>query len=169
MQAARCRSASPFSKGLRLHPLIAPFNFGPAVKLSGTEADGVGVWKLKGSTVVIDWIMGTRRRTPGPTGCVRDQPERSGEPAIALLSAKRAAMANLLVRGVDDDIVQALKQRAGAHGRSAEAEHRAILAAALLTPSRRNLAELLRAMPHVGLDTDFGRTADHAEATDVFD
>ena len=169
MQAARCRSASPFSKGLRLHPLIVPFHFGPAVKLSGTEADGVGVWKLKGSTVVIDWIMGTRRRTPGQTGCVRDQPERSGEPAIALLSAKRAAMANLLVRGVDDDIVQALKQRAGAHGRSAEAEHRAILAAALLTPSRRNLAELLRAMPHVGLDTDFGRTADHAEATDVFD
>lgn len=78
-------------------------------------------------------------------------------------------MANLLVRGVDDDIVQALKQRAGAHGRSAEAEHRAILAAALLTPPRRNLAELLRAMPHVGLDTDFERTADHAEATDVFD
>ena len=32
------------------------------------------------------------------------------EPAIALLSAKRGAMANLLVRGVDDDIVQALKQ-----------------------------------------------------------
>ncbi|MBM5792129.1 MAG: DNA-binding protein, partial [Cyanobacteria bacterium M_surface_10_m1_298] len=28
-------------------------------------------------------------------------------------------MANLLVRGVDDAIVQALKQRAGAHGRSA--------------------------------------------------
>ena len=91
------------------------------------------------------------------------------EPAIALLSAKRGAMANLLVRGVDDDIVQALKQRAGAHGRSAEAEHRAILAAALLTPPRRSLAELLRAMPQVGLDTDFGRTADHAEATDVFD
>ena len=60
MQAARCRSASPFSKGLRLHPVIAPFNFGPAVKLSGTEADGVGVWKFKGSTVVIDWISGWR-------------------------------------------------------------------------------------------------------------
>ncbi|WP_455569393.1 FitA-like ribbon-helix-helix domain-containing protein, partial [Synechococcus lacustris] len=28
------------------------------------------------------------------------------------------AMADLLVRGVDDDLVQALKKRAGAHGRS---------------------------------------------------
>ncbi len=71
-----------------------PFNFGPAVKLSGTEADVVGVysfppaqadlrpytaallsngqafndiddraggvWKLRGSTVVIDWISGWR-------------------------------------------------------------------------------------------------------------
>jgi len=71
-----------------------PFNFGPAVKLSGIEADVVGVysfapaqtelkpytavllsngqafndidnrsggvWKLKGSTVVIDWISGWR-------------------------------------------------------------------------------------------------------------
>ena len=36
-------------------------------------------------------------------------------------------MADLLVRGVDEGLVQALKRRAGAHGRSAEAEHRAIL------------------------------------------
>ncbi len=43
-------------------------------------------------------------------------------------------MPDLLVRGVDEDIVRALKERAGAHGRSAEAEHRAILAAALARP-----------------------------------
>ena len=78
-------------------------------------------------------------------------------------------MANLLVRGVDDALVQALKKRAGAHGRSAEAEHRAILAAALLTPPRRNLAELLGAMPDVGLDADFERPQDTAETADVFD
>jgi antitoxin FitA len=41
-------------------------------------------------------------------------------------------MARLTVRNVDDDIVAALKQRAAMHGRSAEAEHRAILRAALL-------------------------------------
>jgi plasmid stability protein len=66
-------------------------------------------------------------------------------------------MADLLVRGVDDGIVQALKKRAGAHGRSAEAEHLVILAAALMSPPRRNLAELLGSMPDVGLDADFER------------
>ncbi len=50
------------------------------------------------------------------------------------------AMADLLVRGVDDDLVQALKKRAGAHGRSQKAELRVILASVLLSPPRRNLA-----------------------------
>ena len=77
-------------------------------------------------------------------------------------------MADLLVRGVEDPIVQELKRRAGAHGRSAEAEHRAILAAALLTPRRHNLAELLASMPDVGLDADFIRQDDNAAATNVF-
>jgi plasmid stability protein len=78
-------------------------------------------------------------------------------------------MADLLVRGVDDALVQALKKRAGAHGRSQEAELRAILAAALLSPPRRNLAELLAAMPDVGVDSDFQRQDQPAAAADVFD
>ena len=78
-------------------------------------------------------------------------------------------MPDLLVRGVDDDLVQALKKRAGAHGRSQEAELRAILAAALLSPPRRNLAELLAAMPDDGVDADFQRQDDQAAAADVFD
>ena len=78
-------------------------------------------------------------------------------------------MPDLLVRGVDDELVQALKKRAGAHGRSQEAELRAILAAALLSPPRRNLAELLAAMPEVGMDADFQRQDDQATAADVFD
>lgn len=40
-------------------------------------------------------------------------------------------MAALLVRKLDDAMVERLKARAKAHGRSAEAEHRAILEAAL--------------------------------------
>jgi plasmid stability protein len=40
-------------------------------------------------------------------------------------------MAQLLVREVDDELVRLLKQRAASHGRSAEAEHRAILEQAL--------------------------------------
>ena len=78
-------------------------------------------------------------------------------------------MPDLLVRSVDDALIQALKKRAGAHGRSQEAELRAILAAALLTPPRRNLAQLLAAMPDVGVDADFQRQDDQAAAADVFD
>lgn len=40
-------------------------------------------------------------------------------------------MAQLLVRDVSPAVVDALKRRAAAHGRSAEAEHRAILEEAL--------------------------------------
>jgi len=40
-------------------------------------------------------------------------------------------MPQLLVRDVPRDVVDALKRRAAGHGRSAEAEHRAILEQAL--------------------------------------
>ena len=78
-------------------------------------------------------------------------------------------MADLLVRGIDDAIVRALKERAGAHGRSAEAEHREILASVLARPRRRSFAEVLSAMPNVGLDADFERSTSTAEAARVFD
>ena len=66
-------------------------------------------------------------------------------------------MADLLVRGIDEDLVRALKERAEAHGRSAEAEHRDILAAALARPGVRRFAEVLVSMPEVGSDADFER------------
>ncbi|MFY9642296.1 MAG: hypothetical protein WCD20_10715 [Rhodomicrobium sp.] len=78
-------------------------------------------------------------------------------------------MADLLVRGVDDELVQALKERAGAHGRSAEAEHRAILAAALARPRKRSFAEVLASMPQAGHDADFERLESSREAPSVFD
>lgn len=78
-------------------------------------------------------------------------------------------MAELLVRGVDEEIVRALKERAGAHGRSAEAEHREILAAALLRPRKRSFAEVLASMPDVGMDADFERVQSGREAQRVFD
>ena len=77
-------------------------------------------------------------------------------------------MSSLIVRGVDDAIVQMLKSRAARHGRSAEAEHRALLADALLQPRRRPLAEVLAAMPNVGEDADFCRVQEHGAAR-VFD
>ena len=45
---------------------------------------------------------------------------------------KATAVAQLTVRNVNDQIVRALKRRAAAHGRSAEAEHREILRAVLV-------------------------------------
>ena len=76
-------------------------------------------------------------------------------------------VAYLLVRGIDEAVVKALKKRAGAHGHSAEAEHRAILAAALLTPRGRPLAELLASMPDVGREADFERREHEGVAADV--
>ena len=78
-------------------------------------------------------------------------------------------MADLLVRGVDEALVRALKARAGAHGHSAEAEHREILAAALTGPRRRGFAEVLASMPNVGADADFERVDLAGEARNVFD
>ncbi|MBW7900186.1 MAG: DNA-binding protein [Rhodocyclaceae bacterium] len=62
---------------------------------------------------------------------------------------------NLVVRNVDPAVALALKQAAAAHGRSAEAEHREILRAALCQPSRRSFKEALASMPDVGTDEDF--------------
>ncbi|WP_084162665.1 FitA-like ribbon-helix-helix domain-containing protein [Paraburkholderia bannensis] len=69
-------------------------------------------------------------------------------------------MPNLLVRNVDESLVQSLRERAAAHGRSAEAEHREILAQALRGTHRRSFAEVLLTMPEVGEDADFERTDD---------
>lgn len=66
-------------------------------------------------------------------------------------------MAQLVVRNLDDEVVQRLKVRAAASGRSAEEEHRQILQAALTGPKRRSLAEVLAEMPNVGTDDDFKR------------
>ena len=78
-------------------------------------------------------------------------------------------MTSLLVRGRDESLVHALKQRAAANGRSAEAEHRAILLETLQRPPRKPLAEILASMPDVGLDSDFERQQDDGQSAHVFD
>lgn len=62
---------------------------------------------------------------------------------------------NLVVRNIDEAIVQSLKEQAARNGRSAEAEHRAILKAALMQPRKRSYFEVLASMPNVGNDEDF--------------
>ena len=64
---------------------------------------------------------------------------------------------NLVVRNIDEELAQALKERAASHGRSAEAEHREILRMALQRPRRRSFLEVLSMIPDVGEDSDFDR------------
>lgn len=77
-------------------------------------------------------------------------------------------MANLLVRNIDDILVQRLRELAASHGRSAEAEHREILSKALATTRRKSFAEVLMSMPNVGEDADFERVDDSGETARVF-
>jgi plasmid stability protein len=79
-------------------------------------------------------------------------------------------MATLLVRELDDELVRLLKQRAKSHARSTEAEHRAILEAALrpggesFIAKARRLQQMMRGRVHsdstavirVDRDNDYG-------------
>ena len=65
-------------------------------------------------------------------------------------------MANLLVRNIEERVVQALKKRAGRENISAEALHRKILEEALLS-RRKSFAEVIASMPDAGTDDDFSR------------
>ena len=73
----------------------------------------------------------------------------------------------LLVREVDPDLVNELKKRAVANGRSAEAEHRKILEEALTRPRRIPLSEALLKIPNYGEYADFERR-DEDGPTDAF-
>lgn len=76
-------------------------------------------------------------------------------------------MSSLVVRNLDERVVRALKTRAARHGRSAEAEHRAILEEALLRTRRRSLADAIAQVPAAGRDEDFERIQSE-RARDVF-
>ena len=70
-------------------------------------------------------------------------------------------MRQLIVRNLEADLVAALKRRAARHGRSAEAEHRAILRE-VLAGEREGLSfkALLAAMPDVGDDDELAPPRD---------
>lgn len=75
---------------------------------------------------------------------------------LSLLAIVEKAMSQLLVRELDQDLVEALKRRAASHGRSAEAEHREILRISLLGhPAKRPLKEVLAGMPYFNDDDLF--------------
>ena len=79
---------------------------------------------------------------------------------LSLLSRRRLALAQLIVRNLAVEIVRRLKIRAAERGRSAEAEHREILRQALFAEPESSLKSLLLSMPAVGDDSDFERVRD---------
>ncbi|HSG39748.1 MAG TPA: DNA-binding protein [Thermoanaerobaculia bacterium] len=73
----------------------------------------------------------------------------------------------LIVRNLEEEVVQELRLRAARHGRSAEAEHREILREVLLpAKGKRPLKELLLAMPEVE-EADFERTPDRGRDVEL--
>ncbi len=53
-------------------------------------------------------------------------------------------MGQILIRGLDDSVIQTLKERAAGHGRSLEAELRQVLTDAARTPRAALIKELER-------------------------
>jgi plasmid stability protein len=77
-------------------------------------------------------------------------------------------VAQLIVRNIEDEIVLALKRRAGRHGRSAEAEHREILREALASEKTRpSFEEFLESMPEGLTDEDLKRQEDLPREIDL--
>jgi plasmid stability protein len=67
-------------------------------------------------------------------------------------------MAQLLVRGLEDAVVRALKQKAAEEGTSVEEAHRRILRLALLSKKpKKGFKEFLLEMPKGGDDYNFDR------------
>ncbi|OGQ22088.1 MAG: hypothetical protein A2138_17265 [Deltaproteobacteria bacterium RBG_16_71_12] len=77
-------------------------------------------------------------------------------------------MAQLIVRNLEERLVQALKRRAARRGRSAEAEHRLILEDALAADARRpSFKRFLTSMPDLGDDEDFAAPRDLPREPDL--
>ena len=67
-------------------------------------------------------------------------------------------MAQLLVRDLEDEVVQALKQKAAEEGTSVEEAHRRVLRVALLSKRpKKSFKEFLLEMPEGGDDAIFER------------
>jgi plasmid stability protein len=76
-------------------------------------------------------------------------------------------MAQLIVRNIDEAVVDSLRAQAARHGRSAEAEHREILREALLRRPQQDLKQHLLEMPDAGNDADFARPRGRARRVEL--
>jgi plasmid stability protein len=73
-------------------------------------------------------------------------------------------MAVMTIRGLDDEVRDKLRLRAAQHGRSMEAEARAILTEAVASPVERTLVDVLLQMREAlgGLELEIPPRTDHA-------
>ena len=80
-----------------------------------------------------------------------------------------AIMPQLIVRQIEEKVVQKLKARAGQHGVSMEEEHRRILREALSGPSQKrpSFKEYLLQMPDIGSDELFERNRDFGRKVEL--
>lgn len=78
-------------------------------------------------------------------------------------------MSQLVVRNIEPEIVEALKQRAAAANISAEEQHRRLLREALGRPRKLTFEELILSMPNVGRDEDFARDYEQTMRADPFE
>jgi plasmid stability protein len=78
-------------------------------------------------------------------------------------------MPQLIVRQIEEQVVQKLKEQAGHHGLSTEEEHRRILRQALLVRAgqRPSFKEYLLRMPDVGPDDLFEGRRDMGRAVEL--
>ena len=88
---------------------------------------------------------------------------------MGAVDAINDCMAQLVVRELESELVQRLKERAVEHGVSAEEEHRRILRQALTQPEDDfpDLKTLLLGMPDAGEDADFGRIREFPREVDL--
>jgi antitoxin FitA len=77
-------------------------------------------------------------------------------------------MSQLVVRNIEPEIVEALRQRAAAANISAEEQHRQLLREALAPTKKLTFIEALMMMPNVGRDEDFERNYDQGTRPDPF-
>jgi len=77
-------------------------------------------------------------------------------------------MSQLVVRNIEPEIVEALRQRAAAANISAEEQHRRLLREALARPRKLTFEELILSMPQGGRDEDFERSYDQDTRPDPF-
>ena len=90
-----------------------------------------------------------------------------GRSRDAIIAIKEVDVAQLIVRNIEEEVVQALRQRAVRHRRSAEAEHREILREALLEEPAEDPKAVLLEMPDLGEDRDFARVRELPRRIDL--